>query len=643
MEKRKSAESSSCPHLNSVRFRSGGPLTGLLPRSKRTLVLVGVLGVVIGMLAGRLFFLQAVKGSYYSHISEKNRIRPLTLPASRGKISDRAGKVIATSRPSYTAFLIPYEVLEAFPERRSPAQAENLTSLVENLAFCLQLDTSFLEQKVSSNWFKGYEPIKLKKDIDFNTVCVIEEQNEDLPGVIYQVEPARKYLEADWVGHVVGYVNEFTKEELSQGIPGKGLRLGGVIGRKGLEKRYDDMLRGKDGVTFLEVTAFGKILGPLEERRPDPPADGSDLQLTIDIHLQAAAESALADYASGAVLALSPRDGEILALASKPGVDANLFTGAMSAEQWNQISTDPLHPLLTRPIQATYPPGSTLKLLTAAAALETNLANKNTFFSPCRGSYRFGRRTFGCWRPEGHGKLNLKDAIIQSCDVYFYQLGLKLGLEKWSSYAQMCGFGRKTGVDIPDEARGLVPTLEYYHKRYGEGEWVKNLVINLSIGQGEILVTPLQLAVFFSGLATDGRLVKPHLVKRITNPDGRILLTEPEITGRLPFSASTLRVLKEAMIGVVNDPHGTGLLAKIPDITVAGKTGTAQNPHGEDHAWFVGYAPASDPKIVVAVLIENVGHGGTFAAPAAKLVIENYLKRDLVPASDYTVTTSSGQ
>ena len=641
MEKRKSAESSSRPHLDSIRLPSKGPLIGPFPRSKRAQVLIGFLGVIMLMLVGRLLFLQAVKGNYYSHISEKNRIRLLTLPASRGEISDRNGKAIATSRPSYTAFLIPYEVLEAFPEKRSPVRAENLESLVERLAFCLQLDTSSLEQKVSSNWFKGYEPIKLKKDIDFNTVCVIEEQNEDLPGVIYQVEPARKYLEADWVGHVVGYVNEFTREELSQGTPGKGLRLGGVKGRKGLEKQYDDMLRGKDGVTFLEVTAFGKILGPLEERRPDPPTDGSDLQLTIDLDLQAAAESAMTGYKSGAVVAMDPRNGEILALVSKPGWDANLFTGSMTPEEWGQISNDPLHPLLTRPIQATYPPGSTLKLLTAAIALETKLTTKYTFLSPCRGSYRFGRRTFGCWKPEGHGRLNLSGAIIESCDVYFYQLGLKLGLEKWSSYAQMCGFGRKTGVDMPDEARGLVPTLEYYHRRYGRGEWVKNLVINLSIGQGEILVTPIQLAVFYGALATDGRLVRPYLTKRMVTPDGRITITEPEITGRVPFSNSTLRVLQEALIGVVEDPDGTGILARIPDITVAGKTGTAQNPHGEDHAWFVGYAPASDPSIVVVVVIENVGHGGTFAAPAVKLIIENYLKRDITQAQEYTLSPSS--
>lgn len=603
--------------------------TGFIPKDRRAKILLGLLGLVIIMLVGRLFFLQVVKGAHYKDISEKNRIHLLTLPASRGVVTDRNGKIIATNRPSYTVLLVPYEVRDAFPRNGTSDKEGDLTPLVGRIASCLKLDASALRQKVTPDWFRGYQPIKLKRDVDFNTICVIEEQNEDLPGVSYQVEPTRKYFEAGWVGHVLGYVNELTKEELSSDSTREKFRLGGVIGRKGIEKQYDDILRGTSGVAFLEVTAQGRILGTLEEKKPDVPVSGSDVKLTIDLDLQTEAESALVRYESGAVVALDPRNGEILALVSKPGLDANLFAGAMSSEKWNQILENPLHPLLTRPIQATYPPGSTLKLLTAAIALEEKVANKYTFLSPCGGSFYFGKKRFGCWRPEGHGRLNLVDAIIQSCDVYFYQLGLQVGLERWSRYAVMCGLGQKTGIDIPDEAKGLVPTLEYYHQRYGKGEWVKNLVVNLSVGQGEILTTPLQLAVLFGGLATDGRLTRPYLWKEETTSDGRVISTRPRIAGYLPFSSSTLSVLKEAMIGVVNNARGTGVLARIPDAVVAGKTGTAQNPHGADHAWFVGYAPAEDPRIVVVVLIENVGHGGTFAAPAAKRIIENYLRQDL--------------
>jgi penicillin-binding protein 2 len=619
----------------------GSSFTGFIPRENRTKILLGFVGLIIFMLAGRLFFLQVVKGAHYSRISEENRIRPLILPASRGKVTDRNGKTIATNRPSYTVSLIPYEISEALQKKNSTGERGSLAFLVEKLSSCLKMDTLALEQKIRSNWSRGYEPIKLKKEVDFNTICMIEEQNEDLPGVIYQVEPARRYLEAGWVGHALGYVNELTKDELSESGSREGFRLGGVMGRKGIEKQYDHILRGKDGVTFLEVTARGKILGPLEERKPDLPVSGSNIKLNIDCDLQAVAESALTDYNSGAVVALDPRNGEVLALVSKPGLDANLFAGAMSPDQWNEILTNPLHPLLTRTIQATYPPGSVFKLLTAAVALETDLVNRNTTLLPCDGSFQFGKRNFGCWRPEGHGRLNLEDAIIQSCDVYFYQLGLKVGLERWSRYARMCGFGEKTGIDIPDEAKGLVPTLEYYHQKYGKGDWVKNLIINLSIGQGEILTTPLQLAVFLGGLAEDGKLYQPHLVKEVITPDGRIISTQPEVIRTLPFSPNTLRVLQQAMIGVVNDPRGTGTLAQIPDIIVAGKTGTAQNPHGEDHAWFAGYAPVPHPQIVVVVLIENTGHGGSFAAPVAKKIIERYLRGDLAQDKKDNVNTST--
>jgi penicillin-binding protein 2 len=625
------------------RSLSDNSSAGFIPKDRRAKFLFGFLGLIIILLVGRLLLLQVVKGSDYSRISELNRIRPWILPASRGVVTDRNGKPIATNRPSYTVSLIPYEVSRALPPEGSDQTKGTISLLVDNLATCLDLDAVTLKEKVKANWQKGYEPIKLKKDVDFNTICVIAEQSEDLPGVNYQVEPARKYLEAGWVGHVLGYVNEVTPEEISGDSIQEGFRLGAVIGRKGIEKHYDEILRGKDGVTFLEVTARGKILGPLEEKKPDPPINGSDARLTIDIDLQAEAESALADHPSGAVVAIDPRNGEVLCLMSKPGLDANLFAGAMTQEEWSRILNNPLHPLLTRPIQATYPPGSILKLLTAAIALEEKIANKYTFQSTCRGSFLFGKRRYGCWEPEGHGRLNLVEAIIQSCDIYFYQLGLKVGLENWSHYAQMCGFGQKSGIDIPDEAKGLVPTLDYYHKRYGEGNWVKNLVINLSIGQGEILVTPLQLAVFFGGLATDGRITRPFLWKEAVTSDGRIISTQPEIKGQLPFSPSTLNILKEAMVGVVNDPDGTGILAKLPDIQVAGKTGTAQNPHGEDHAWFVGYAPASDPQIVVVVLVENVGHGGTFAAPVAKRIIERYLRKDLVRAQKDNQKTTDDQ
>jgi penicillin-binding protein 2 len=633
-------------------------LGGFVSRYQRARILIGFLVISVLVLSLRLFFLQVIKTSYYKRISEENRIRLVPLPSPRGIITDRNGKIITFNRTSYTVFLIPYEVKDP-----------DLVS--ERLASILDLDLSWLKEKLKASpktGSKRYEPIKLKKDVDFKTICVIEEQNQDLPGVIYQVEQTRSYPDGNWAGHVLGYVKELSKEELSGDLvssargadpnepssrelspAGKsGYRLGGYIGREGVEKQYDDLLRGKDGATFLEVTAAGRILGPLEEREPDLPVKGADIKLTIDLDLQVVAESALVGYESGAVVAIDPKNGEILALVSKPGFDANVLGGALSREEWKEISQNPLHPLLSRTIQATYAPGSVLKLLTAGAALESKIAHRDTYFSPCFGSYQFGKRAFRCWRPEGHGRLNLVQAIVQSCDVYFYQLGLKVGLERWSHYAKLCGFGERMGVDLPDEAKGFIPSPEYYKKKFGGGDWVKNLVINLAIGQGEVLVTPLQLACFYCGLATDGTVYRPHILKEITTTDGRVITTQSEVVRRLPFSTSTLWLLKEALIGVVNDGYGTGSLARISvenparggDITVAGKTGTAQNPQGEAHAWFVGYAPAESPKIVVAVLVENAGHGGTFAAPVVKAIIEKFLKRGEVADKSADSTTA---
>jgi penicillin-binding protein 2 len=617
---------------------------GFVSKRQRARILMGFLTISVLVLSLRLFFLQVLKAPYYKRISEENRIQPMILPAPRGIIKDRNGKVITSNRSSYTVSLIPYE-------------AKDVDLLSEKLAPILNLDPSWLKNKLKTlprTGSKKYERIKLKKEVDFKTICAIEEQSQDLPGVICQVEPTRGYPDGSWTGHVLGYVKELSKLELSTGStpPGedsnlgdtenRGYRLGGYIGREGVEKQYDDMLRGKDGVTFLEITAAGKILGPLEDKEPDPPIKGTDIKLTIDLDLQVEAESALVAYESGAVVAIDPQNGEILILASKPGFDANLVSGTLSPEKWKEISQNSLHPLISRTIQATYPPGSTLKLLTAAIALESKIVNRETYFSPCLGSYRFGTRTFHCWRPEGHGRLKFMDAIIQSCDVYFYQLGLKVGLERWSHYAKLCGFGEKTGVDLPDEAKGFVPSPEYYNKKYGKGEWIRNLVINLAIGQGEILVTPLQLASFYCGLATNGTIYQPHILKEISPPEGGVVTTPSKVLRHLPFSSSTLAMLKEAMVGVVNGPDGTGSLARISDITVGGKTGTAQNPHGEAHAWFVGYAPAENPKIVVVVLVENIGHGGTFAAPVAKAIIEKYLKKgEVVGKTDSTIAAGN--
>jgi penicillin-binding protein 2 len=570
------------------------------------------LGIIAFVLLFRLIYLQIIDFAYYRKVSEENRIRLVSVPAPRGVIRDRNQKKMVTNRTSYTLFLLPYEI-------------SNLDELVKKTSAILKLDESFLKEKVKAGLVNRYMPVKLIRDVDFKTICVLEEQNDELPGVIYQVEKVRSYPQACWAGHLFGYVGEVSQKEMDS-MEEKRLRLGSSIGKVGLEKEYDEILRGVDGMNFLEVSASGKVLGPLKDKNPLPFLAGSDLDLTIDYDLQIEAESALSNFNSCALVALDPQNGEVLALVSKPGFDPNQFSSFLDEKTWQTLINDPFHPLLNRSIQGVYPPGSTFKLLTAAAALEAGIADRNTTFSSCYGGFPFGNRVFKCWRPKGHGRLNLIQAIAQSCDVYFYQLALKLGLDRWSYYALESRLDKKFEIDLPDEASGMIPTRSYYQKKFGNGEWIKNLVINLGIGQGEVLTTPLGMAVFYSALVNGGIVYQPHILNKIKSPEGNVFINKRMVLFRLPFSEATLEVLKEALVDAVNSPSGTGGLARIPDITVGGKTGTAQNPHGKEHAWFVGFAPADYPKIVVAVLIEQAGHGGTFAAPVAKRIITKYLK-----------------
>jgi len=578
-------------------------------RDKLAFYLVGLIALILTL---RLFYLQVISFSYYRQVSEENRVRLVSVPAPRGLIWDRNGKRMVTNRASYALFLLPYQV-------------QDIKSVVKKISQILNLDENFLEEKMRAGWVNKYTPIKLMKDLDFKTICILEEQNEELPGVSYQVEKVRSYPPLYWSGHLFGYVGEVSQKEMEDSKE-KGLNLGSNIGKEGLEKEYDELLRGEDGMNYLEVSASGKILGPLKDKRSLPYTVGSDLVLTVDSDLQAEAESALSQFNAGTVVALDPQNGEVLTLVSKPGFDPNQFCSFLDKETWGNLINDPSHPLLNRAIQGAYPPASTYKLLTAGAALESKIVDRNTTFSLCNGGFLFGNRVFRCWQPKGHGRLDLIQAIAQSCDVYFYQLSLRLGLDRWSNYAHQCGLDKRYKIDLPDEITGMIPNRTYYEKRFGQGEWIKNLVINLGIGQGEVLSTPLGVAVFYSALVNGGTVYQPHLLKEIRSPEGRSTQSGKTALSQLPFSSSTLEILKEGLVEAVNSPYGTGGLARIPDIVVGGKTGTAQNPHGKEHAWFVGFAPADHPKIVVAVLVEQAGHGGTYAAPIARRIIERYLK-----------------
>ena len=582
------------------------------PRETRAKIALYIILFGFVILAGRLVSLQVVKAGYYKKISDENRIRSLPRPAFRGLIYDRQGRQLVTNRASFTVALIPYEI-------------RGNTQILSRASNMLGLDSTWLKKKLESRRYSAHEPIPVVREADFVAISRIAEQSENLPGVVFQDEPTRKYPQLKGSSHMLGYVSEISEDELKDKQRPE-LSAGARVGKMGIEKEYDLLLRGRDGVDFYEVSASGRVIGKLPDQEDQLPSPGLDLVLSLDFELQARAESLLAQYPRGCVIALEPNSGEVLCLVSQPGFDANSFASVLSPQEWLDLVEDPNHPLLNRATQSAYPPGSTLKLLVAGAALETGLLTPSTTFRPCNGGYQFGKRFFRCWDPQGHGTQDLKGAILHSCDTYFYQVGLKAGVDLIADYARRCGFGEKLGIDLPEESRGFVPTTGYYDKKFGKRGWTKSLALNLAIGQGEFLTTPLQITSFFGALSNGGIIYRPHLLKKIISRQGRVQEYEKTVIGRLPFSKSTLEFLSQACLAVVSQEGGTGRLARLGGIDVAGKTGSAQNPHGNTHSWFVGYAPAENPRIVVTVLIENAGHGGDVSAPMAREIIAAYLQ-----------------
>jgi penicillin-binding protein 2 len=516
-----------------------------------------------------------------------------------------------------------------------PSEAKNLTLLAEKLSPLLDTPAADIIAKVRERRFRMYEPVKIVRDVDFETVCVIEEAAEQYPGVIYQLDHARYYHYDDLACHLLGHTGEVAEENSESNY-----RVGSTIGKSGLEKQYDKMLRGMEGVEYLEVSATGRILGPLEEKFGKEPVPGSDMRITLDLDLQLLADSLFGDTLDGAAVFIAPKTGEVLALVSKPTYDANLFSGYVPGDEYRRLLLDDRRPLFDRTISGTYPPGSTAKLMTAAAGLEEGVIKPGSRFSPCFGGYQFGKRYFRCHKPSGHGSVDLYGAIEQSCDTYFYQLGLKLGLDRWQKHAEIAGFNSRTGIDLPSERPGFVPDESWFDRVYGETGWTRAILLNLAIGQGELLTTPLELAQYFCGLVNDGKILRPHLLKDWLFHDGTSASIETEVVRELPYSPEHLNILRKACEMVVLGDHGTARGSRIPGIPMGGKTGTAQNPHGNEHALFVGYAPADDPEIVGCVIVERGGHGSAVAAPFVKQVFMRYfektgeLKRGLADATE---------
>ncbi len=596
------------------------PLTGrdtaiIDERRLRSRVLRLAAVVVCIIIVGRLGWLQLIRGEFYRNLSEDNYVQGFEVRAPRGLILDRHGEILADNRASLSVTL-------------SRLKRRDDLSVAVLLSQLLELDEALVAEKLEEAANRFYGNVVLVTDASFEQIARIEEHRSDLPGVKVEVTAVRRYLHDALATHGIGYVGEVNDRELASMGP-LGYAARDVVGKTGVEERYELVLRGRDGAEYWVCDAVGHELYPFEGGPSREVRPGHNLVLTLDLNAQRAAEEALARHDGGSVVAIEPSTGEILVLASQPAPNPNEIVDGITREEWDALTGSDGHPLLNRSIQATYPPGSPFKLITVGAGLETGLANHYETVT-CTGAHKYGIRTFRCWKREGHGIVDVMKGVVESCDVYFYQLGARLGVAQLMDWAERAGIGRRTGIDIAGEVSGNVPTPSWYDRIYGARRWSRGVVLNLAIGQGELLVTPLQAACLVCGIVNEGPVHAPHILKRVETHSGRVIGTARTTTSYdIPFSRSTFAFIRESMVNVVEASNGTGKLARVPGIEVAGKTGTAQNPHGEDHAWFVSYAPADDPRIAVAVLIEHGGGGGAIAAPVAGEVIRAYLGIEL--------------
>jgi len=572
----------------------------------------------------RLIYLQAIMGDEYRRLSLNNSIRLQNIDPPRGRIYDRNGDLLVDNRPSFDVNIT---LKDAAP----------LQHTLEKLSRHLQTPADILLSQIKqTRGASAYQPRLLKPDVGRDTLATIEVNKFDLPGVSVDVNLRRHYIHERMAAHLIGYLSEISPTELKSGSY-PDCRSGDLIGKFGAEKGYENLLRGKRGGRQVEVNANGLVMRILKTVEAEP---GHNIYLTTDQRLQHRAETLL-EGVVGAAVAIEPGTGQILALASSPAFDQNFFVGGITHQQWDSLISNPFRPMSNRAIQGEYPPGSTYKIITALAGLEEGVIDDQTLLN-CPGHYRFGNRVYRCWKKGGHGKVDIIKAVEESCDVFFYQVGDRLGVDRLAWYAKAFGLGSPTGIFLDQEAHGLIPTAAWKKKRTGI-PWQKGETLSVAIGQGFNLATPLQMAVLAAAVGNGGNRYQPMILDRIQSAGGEVLQkNEPRLTGKLPISPVNLDRVKLGLWKVVNGENGTARGSRLADIDLSGKTGTSQVVsrkedetlaeedmpiHLRAHAWFVAYAPSEQPTIAVAVVVEHGEHGSGAAAPIAREMIKTYLRK----------------
>lgn len=601
--------------------------------NQRLSVALTIVVAAFVVLIARLLFLQVIEGEDLRRLSEINSIRLRSVDAPRGLIFDAKDRLMADNRPSYDLSVI---VKDAAPLEKTIAKLVQYTGLDE---------TDLWEKLDAAKGTRAYKPVLLKADIGRDALAAIEVNGWDLPGIVVNVSPRRDYIFSPSSAHILGYMGEIGVEDLKKEIYSD-CKTGDFIGKYGIERAREHWLRGQRGGQQVEVNATGQVVRVISTVDATP---GHNIVLSIDENLQQTAEGLLAEKA-GAAVAVDPSTGQILAMASSPSFDQNVFISGMSHDDWNALISDPQRPLSNKAIQALYPPASTYKIIAAAAGLEEGVIDPSTTHF-CPGFLKFGNRTYRCWKKWGHGEVDIFKALKESCDVFFYKVGQELGVDRLAWYARAFGLGEPTGIDLPHEEGGLIPTAQWKKQRFGV-PWQPGETLSVVIGQGFNLVTPLQMAMVAAAVGNGGTRYRPRIVKTIRTADGKnVYDSTPEVVGHLPISESTLKIVQEGLFKAVNEQHGTAYGSRLKDIAMCGKTGTAQvvgrkesedDSEGEgepikDHAWFVAYAPCQNPKIAVAVMIEHGEHGSSAAAPVAAEIIQTYLAGRQVEGSSLSV------
>ena len=592
---------------------SGPGYRGGLPEShdpgrKRIVGMSIAVSVALLVIVCQLWYLQVLEGGRFQEASDKNRIRIRPIAAPRGILFDRNGLPLVDNRPAFTLSLIPRE-LERDLDKRD--------ATLGRLAVLLQIPFQELQDAVAKVSSDSFLPVRIRRGLSIADMQKVEEWKLELPGVIVEVEPQRVYPNSRFAAHLLGYVREANDEQLKQGR----YRRGDMVGQTGLERLLDEFLRGKDGGERIEVDAMGRPVRLVQSTEPHP---GAQVVTTVNRRVQEVAEK-LMEGKTGAVVVMDPRNGDVLAMVSTPAFEIDRFTGTIDRDAWLRVMKDPEFPLLNRTIQSQYPPGSIFKMVLTAAGLQEGTLTPSDSVH-CQGEFPFGGRVFRDWKKEGHGAVDLMGAMAQSCDVFFYNAGLKVGAPAMAKYASAFGFGVATGIELGTEKLGLIPAPKSLRK--GKPPvWHAGETVNMSIGQGQLLATPMQIARFMSAIANGGVLWKPRLVQRIERPDRGVVWSDAgTVNGHVELNPAVWAFLRRSLWAVVNTSNGTGIAARIPGLDIAGKTGTAQtianskSEKGQDHAWFASFAPARDPEVVIVVLVERGGHGGSMAAPIARQI-----------------------